>query len=103
MTGDLQNTIPLISSYLTRKFFIRLIRMRVRGNDKRTRKLMMLVNEDDFQERLRMAVNDPLGQEARDIFTTILPFLKIVGPKVRWSCFESSNALTHLYALNQFF
>ena len=50
-----------------------------------------------------MAVNDPLEQEARDISKTIFPFLKIVGAKVRWSCFERSNALTHLYAMNQFF
>ena len=75
----------------------------MKGNDKRTQKLMTLVNEDDFQEGLWMAVNDPLGQEARDISKTILPFLKIVGSKVRWSCFERSNALTHLYAMNQFF
>ena len=40
---------------------------------------MTLVNDDDFQERLRMAVNDPTGQEAREISKTILPFLKIVG------------------------
>ena len=79
------------------------VSMRVKGNDKRTRKLLTLVNEDDFQERLRMAVNDPKGQEAREISKTILPFLKIVGSKVRWSCFERSNALTHLYAMNQFF
>ncbi|SVE30998.1 uncharacterized protein METZ01_LOCUS483852, partial [marine metagenome] len=41
------------------------VNMHVKGNDKRTQKLMALVNEDDFQERLRMAVDDPLGQEAR--------------------------------------
>ena len=79
------------------------VSMRVKGNDKRTRKLMALVNDDDFQERLRMAVNDPMGQEARKISKIILPFLKIVGSKVRWSSFERSNALTHLYAMNQFF
>ena len=79
------------------------VSMRVKGNDKRTRKLIKLVNEDDFQERLRIAVKDPLGQEARQISKTILPFLKIVGSKVRWSSFERSNALTHLYAMNQFF
>ena len=79
------------------------VSMRVKGNDKRTRKLIKLVNEDDFQERLRIAVKDPLGQEARQISRTILPFLKIVGSKVRWSSFERSNALTHLYAMNQFF
>jgi len=50
-----------------------------------------------------VAVNDPMGQEAREISKTILPFLEIVGSKVRWSCFERSNALTHLYAMNQFF
>ena len=44
-----------------------------------------------------------MGEEAREISKTILPFLKIVGSKVRWSCFERSNALTHLYAMNQFF
>ena len=77
--------------------------MRVKGNDKRTKKLMALVNEDEFQEQLRIAVNDPLGQEARTISKTILPFLKIVGSKVKWSSFERSTALTHLYAMNQFF
>ena len=79
------------------------VSMRVKGNDKRTRKLIKLVNEDDFQERLRITVKDPLGQEARQISRTILPLLKIVGSKVRWSSFERSNALTHLYAMNQFF
>ena len=47
------------------------VSMRVKGNDKRTQKLMALVNEDDFQERLRMAVDDPLGQEARAISKTV--------------------------------
>ena len=64
---------------------------------------MTLVNDDDFQERLRMAVSDPTGQEAHKISKIVLPFLKIVGSKVRWSSFERSNALTHLYAMNQFF
>ena len=50
-----------------------------------------------------MAVNDPMGQEARKISKIILPYLKIVGSKVRWFSFERSNALTHLYAMNQFF
>ena len=77
--------------------------MRVKGSDKRTHKLMTLVNDDDFQERLWMAINDPTGHEAREISKTVLPFLKIVGSKVRWSSFERSNALTHLYAMNQFF
>ena len=77
--------------------------MRVRGSDKRTRKLMTLVNDDDFQERLRMAVSDPTGQEAHKKTKIVLPFLKIVGSKVRWSSFERSNALTYLYAMNQFF
>ena len=75
--------------------------MRVKGNDERTRKLTKLINDDDFQERLRMAVNDPMG--ARTISKSALPFLKIVGSQVRWSSFERSNALTHLYAMNQFF
>ena len=71
--------------------------------DERTRKLTKLINEEDFQVHLRMAANDPMGEEARLISKSVLPFLKIVGSQVKWSSFERSNALTHLYAMNQFF
>ena len=51
---------------------------------------MALVNEDDFQEQLRMAVDDPMSQEARTISKTDLPFLNLIGSIVKWSCFERS-------------
>ena len=79
------------------------VSMRVKGNDVRTRKLTKLVNEHDFEERLRMAVENPMGDEARRISKSVLPFLRIVGSKVKWSSLERSNTLTHLYAMNQFF
>ena len=79
------------------------VSIRVKANDKRTRKLMNLVNATDFQERLMAAANDPMGEDARWISKSVLPFLKIVGSQVKWSSFERSNALTHLYAMNQFF
>ena len=79
------------------------VSMRVKGNDERTRKLTKIVNEHDFEERLRIAVDNPTGEEARRISKSVLPFLKIVGSKVKWSSMERSNTLTHLYAMNQFF
>lgn len=57
---------------------------------------MMLINEDNIQEGLWMAVSDLKGQAAHKISKIILQFLKIVGSKVMWSSFERSNALTHL-------
>ena len=77
--------------------------MRVKGNDKKTQKLIKLVNEEHFEEFLRNAIDNPGGEEARKISKTVLPFLKIVGSQVSWSSLERSNALTHLYAMNQFF
>ena len=79
------------------------VSIRVKANDNRTRKLTNLVNASDFQERLRAAANDPLGEDARWISKSVIPFLKIAGSRVKWSSFERSNALTHLYAMNQFF
>ena len=79
------------------------VSMRVKGNDEKTRKLTKLVNEPDFEERLRKAVDDPMGDDAQKISKSVLPFLKIVGSQVKWSAFERSNALTHLYAMNHFF
>ena len=61
--------------------------IRVKGNDKRTRKLTKLFNEDDFQERLMAAANDPMGEDARWISKSVLPFLKIVGSQLRNSPF----------------
>ena len=49
------------------------------------------------------AANDPMGEDARWISKSVLPFLKIVGSQVKWSSFERSNALAHLYAMNHFF
>ena len=79
------------------------VSMRVKGNDEKTRKLTKLINEPDFEERLRKAVDDPMGDDAQKISKSVLPFLKIVGSQVKWSSFERSNALTHLYAMNHFF
>ena len=79
------------------------VSMRVKGNDEKTRKLTELINEPDFEERLRKAVDDPMGDDAQKISKKVLPFLKIVGSQVKWSSFERSNALTHLYAMNHFF
>ena len=79
------------------------VSIRVKANDKRTRKLTNMVNATDFQERLMAAANDPMGEDARWIYKSVLPFLKIVGSQIKWSSIERSNALTHLYAMNQFF
>ena len=79
------------------------VSIRVKAYDKRTRKLINLVNATDFQKRLMAAANDPMREDARWISKSVLMFLKIVGPQVKWSSFERSNALTHLYAMNQFF
>ena len=79
------------------------VSMRVKGNESKTRELIKLVNDADFEDRLKDAVDNPMGDEARRITKKILPFLKIVGAGVAWSSFERSNVLTHLYAMNQFF
>ena len=63
------------------------VSIRVKANDKRTRKLTNLVNSTDFQERLMAAANDPMGEDARWISKSVLPFLKIVGSQVKWSLF----------------
>ena len=52
---------------------------------------------------MRKAVDDPMGDDAQKVSKSVLPFLKIVGSQVKWSSFERSNALTHLYAMNNFF
>ena len=52
---------------------------------------------------MKAAVNNPMGEEARWISKSVLPFLRIVGSQVKWSSLERSNFLTHLYAMNQFF
>ena len=72
------------------------VSIRVKANDNRTRKLTNLVNAADFHERLRAAANDPMGEDARWISKSVLPFLKIVGSHVKWSSLERSNALKHL-------
>ena len=79
------------------------VSIRVKANLTRTRKLTNLVNASNFQERLMAAANDPMGEDARWISKSVLPFLKIVGSQVKWSSFERSNSLAHLYAMNQFF
>ena len=55
------------------------VSIRMKRNDERTRKLTKLVNESDFQDRLMAAANDPMGEDARWISKSVLPFLKIVG------------------------
>ena len=62
------------------------VSMRERGSDRRTGKLMTLVNDDDFQERLRMAVSDPTGQEARKIS-------KLFGHSSKWLVQKLSGLL----------
>ena len=76
------NTALLIISYIIRHETNLKVSIRVKGNDQKARKLTKLVNQDDFQERLMAAANNPTGEEARWISISVLPCLKIVGSQV---------------------
>ena len=75
------------------------VSLRVDRKDPRTAELMELVNEDGFKNKLQHAVENPNSKEAVDIKKKVLPLVKILGSKVKWSPFERKSTLGRHYAL----
>jgi hypothetical protein len=46
------------------------------------------VNKPDFEETLKKAESDPMGDEARELMKTVLPFITLSGGKVSWGTQE---------------
>ena len=61
----------------------RAVSIRVDNRDARTESLMNMVNEPQFADQMKIAVDDPRSLEASNARKHILPLLKIVGSKVK--------------------
>ena len=77
----------------------RSVSLRVNRGDARTADLMKMVNEDDFQVDLKLAIDEPESKQATMLKKKVLPLLKILGSKIKWSPFERKSTLGRHYAL----
>ena len=77
----------------------RAVSIRVDNRDARTESLMNMVNEPQFANQMKIAVDDPKSLEASNVKKHILPLLKTVGSKVKWSPIERKATLSRHYAL----
>ena len=59
---------------------------------------MDMVNSEDFRANLSHAINNPNSKHVQNIKRKILPLLKIIGSKVKWSPFERKSTLGRHYA-----
>jgi len=59
------------------------------------------VNKPDFEETLKKAESDPMGDEARELMKTVLPFITLSGGKVSWGTQERRKEFGKLMALQQ--
>ena len=75
------------------------VSLRVKRADQKTEQLMDMVNREDFREMLNHAVSNPNSDQAKNIKRNVLPLLKIIGSKVKWSPFERKSTLGRHYAL----
>ena len=75
------------------------VSLRVDSGDPRTTELMEIVNKGEFSSMLKKAVENPNSEEASTIKRKILPVIKILGAKVKWSPFERKSTLSRHYAL----
>ena len=75
------------------------VSLRVDSGDPRTTELMEIVNKGEFTSMLKKAVENPSSEEASTIKRKILPVIKILGAKVKWSPFERKSTLGRQYAL----
>ena len=75
------------------------VSIRVNRGDSRTVELMEIVNQEGFVNDLQTAILDPNSEEARRIKKNILPLVKILGSKVKWSPMERKSTLSRHYGL----
>ena len=60
---------------------------------------MEIVNREDFRDMLSHAISNPDSEHAKNIKRKVLPLLKVIGSKVKWSPFERKCTLGRHYAL----
>ena len=75
------------------------VSLRVDRRDARTEDLMRMVNEEDFADNLKIAMQKPKSEEALAIKKKIIPLVKILGANVKWSPFERKATLSRHYGL----
>ena len=79
------------------------VSVRINSRNNRTADFIRLVNEEGFDDKLRMAVENSASDEAAELKKTLIPLVQIVGHNVKWSAIERKGTLGRLYAMFHFF
>ena len=78
------------------------VSVRINSRNNRTADFIRLVNEDGFDDKLRVATENRASDEAAELKKTLIPLVQIVGHNVKWSAIERKGTLGRLYAMFHF-
>ena len=81
----------------------RSVSVKINSGDLRAARFEEIVNEEGFEEKLRLAVENKNSAEAVELKQTLIPLVQITGHNVRWSAMERKGTLGRLYAMCHFF
>jgi len=79
------------------------VSVRINSHNNRTADFIRLVNEEGFDDKLRVATENSASDEAAELKKTLIPLVQIVGHNVKWSAIERKGTLGRLYAMFHFF
>ena len=79
------------------------VSVRINTRNNRTAEFIRLVNDEGFDEKLRVATENRASAEAAELKKTLIPLVQITGHNVKWSAIERKGTLGRLYAMFHFF
>ncbi len=77
----------------------RVVAKKVKNNPTAMRKASEKLNDDGFGDKLRAAIQDPTGDEAKSVLKDFSPLLQGMGKQIPHTAAARSMVITHLYAL----
>ena len=78
------------------------VSVRINTRNNRTADFIRLVNDEGFDEKLRVATENRASVEAAELKRTLIPLVQITGHHVKWSAIERKGTLGRLYAMFHF-
>ena len=79
------------------------VSVRINTRNNRTADFIRLVNDEGFDEKLRVATENRASIEAAELKKSLIPLVQITGHNVKWSGIERKGTLGRLYAMFHFF
>ena len=72
------------------------VSVRINTRNNRTADFIKLVNDEGFDEKLRVATENRASIEAAELKKTLIPLVQISGHNVKWSAIERKGTLGRL-------